>query len=77
MDELPFDHEDSLNHMAKRLADDDIATGYHTDWHHAYENAWEYLEREMKNETNIQKTNNNTGHATHEFIYAEEEYDDE
>ena len=50
MDELPFDHEDSLNHMAKRLADDDIATGYHTDWHHAYENAWEYLEKEYQDE---------------------------
>ena len=49
-DELNFDHEPSLNHMAKRLVDEDIATGYHTDWHHAYENAWEYLEREMKDE---------------------------
>ena len=49
-DELNFDHEPSLNHMAKRLADEDIATGYHTDWHHAYENDWEYLEREMNNE---------------------------
>jgi hypothetical protein len=28
-EELDIDHEPSLNHWAKRLADDDIATGYH------------------------------------------------
>ena len=44
MDELPLNHEDSLNHRAKLLADDDIATGYHTNWDHAYECAWEFLE---------------------------------
>ena len=44
MDELPLNHEDSLNHWAKLLADDDIATGYHTNWDHAYECAWDSLD---------------------------------
>lgn len=43
-DELPLDHEPSLDHWASRLADDDIATGYHTNWDAAYEGAWNYLE---------------------------------
>jgi hypothetical protein len=43
-DELNFDHEPSLNHWARRLADEDIATGYHTNWDHAYECAWESLD---------------------------------
>ena len=42
--ELPLDHEPSLDHWAKALADDDIATGYHTNWDAAYESAWNYLE---------------------------------
>ena len=45
-DELPLDHEPSLNHWAKALADDDIATGYHTNWDHAYECAWMSLDAE-------------------------------
>ena len=45
-DELPLDHEDSLNHWAKALADDDIATWYHTNWDHAYECAWHSLDAE-------------------------------
>jgi len=44
-EELPLDHEPSLDHWAKCIANDDIATGYHTNWHHAYEIAWEILER--------------------------------
>tara|TARA_R100001129_G_scaffold64452_1_gene44029 strand:- start:5241 stop:5402 length:162 start_codon:yes stop_codon:yes gene_type:complete len=43
---LNLDQEDSLNHMAKRLADEDIVTGYHTNWDHAYECAWQGLEAE-------------------------------
>ena len=43
-DELPLDHEPSLDHWAKALADDDIATGYHTNWDHAYECAWTIIE---------------------------------
>jgi len=46
MEELRLDHEPSLNHWAKRIADDDIATGYHTSWSHAYECAWVGLEAE-------------------------------
>tara|TARA_B100000963_G_C22292412_1_gene521992 strand:+ start:165 stop:359 length:195 start_codon:yes stop_codon:yes gene_type:complete len=44
--ELPLDHEPSLNHWAKALADDDIATGYHTNWDAAYEAAWDFIEDE-------------------------------
>ena len=46
MEELRLDHEPSLNHWAKLIADDDIATGYHTSWSHAYECAWLGLEAE-------------------------------
>ena len=45
-EELDIDREPSLNHWAKRLADDDITTGYHTCWDAAYESAWMYLEAE-------------------------------
>ena len=45
-EELPFDHEPSLDHWAKCIANDDIATGYHTNWHHAYEDAWHSLDAE-------------------------------
>ena len=44
MEELPLDHEPSLDHWARRLADDDIATGYHTNWDYAYEQAWHWLD---------------------------------
>jgi hypothetical protein len=46
MEELPLDHEPCLEHWAKCLADDDIATGYHTNWDHAYEQAWDQLDAE-------------------------------
>ena len=46
MEELPLDHEPCLEHWAKCLADDDIATGYHTNWDHAYEQAWHQLDAE-------------------------------
>ena len=45
-EELPLDHEPSLNHWAKCIADDDIATGYHTNWDYAYEQAWHWLDAE-------------------------------
>ncbi len=45
-EELPLDHEPSLNHWAKCIADDDIATGYHTNWDYAYEEAWHWLDAE-------------------------------
>jgi len=41
---LNLDHEPSLDHWASRLADDDIATGYHTNWDAAYESAWQFIE---------------------------------
>ena len=52
MEELQLDHEPSLDHWAKLIADDDIATGYHTSWSHAYESAWTLLEffRQEENE---------------------------
>jgi hypothetical protein len=45
-EELDIDHEPSLNHWAKLLADNAIATGYHTCWDAAYESAWMYLDAE-------------------------------
>ena len=49
-DELPLDHEPSQNHWACRLADDDVATGYHTNWDAAYESAWMSLDAEYNYE---------------------------
>ena len=47
MKELQLNHEPSLNHWAKLIADDDIKkSGYHTSWSHAYECAWIGLEAE-------------------------------
>ena len=45
-DELSLDHEPSLNHWAKCIADDDISTGYYISWDAAYESAWMYLDAE-------------------------------
>jgi len=47
MDKLPLDHEPSLNHWAKCIANDDIDTGYHTNWDYAYEQAWHWLDEEF------------------------------
>ena len=47
MDKLPLDHEPSLNHWAKCIANDDIDTGYHTNWDYAYEQAWHWLDHEV------------------------------
>ena len=44
--ELDLNHEPSLNHWARRLADDDIHTGYHTSWDQDYECAWHSLDAE-------------------------------
>ena len=46
MDELLLNHEDSLDHWAKLLATDDLATGEQTNWDYAYEQAWHYLDAE-------------------------------
>jgi len=45
-EELNLDHESSLDHWAKLIASDDITTGYHTSWSHAYECAWVSLDAE-------------------------------
>ena len=45
-EELNLDHEPSLDHWARCIADDDIYTGYHTSWDAAYESAWMYLDAE-------------------------------
>ena len=34
--------------VAAALADDDIATGYHTNWDSAYESAWNSIEEEIR-----------------------------
>ena len=46
IEELPLDHAPSLDHWAKCIANYDIATGYHTNWDHAYEEAWHSLDAE-------------------------------
>ena len=46
MEELQLNHEPSIDHWAKLIADDDISTGYHTSWSYAYECAWMGLEAE-------------------------------
>ena len=46
MEELHLNHEPSLDHWAKLIAYDDIDTGYHTSWSHAYECAWHWLDAE-------------------------------
>lgn len=45
--ELPLNHEPSLNHWARRQADNDIASGYHKNWDYAYEQAWQGLDAEF------------------------------
>lgn len=42
--ELPLDHEPCWDHWAKRIADDDVATGECSNWDHAYESAWDWIE---------------------------------
>ncbi len=46
IEELPLDHEPSLNHWAKCIADEEIATGECTNWDYAYEQAWQSLDAE-------------------------------
>jgi len=49
---LPLDHEPSLHHWAKCIADDDILTGYEKYWDYAYEQAWVYIDNELEREVN-------------------------
>tara|TARA_B100001123_G_C14614925_1_gene751372 strand:+ start:208 stop:417 length:210 start_codon:yes stop_codon:yes gene_type:complete len=45
-EELPLNHEPSLDHWAKALADCDVATGQTLNWDHAYEESWRWLDGE-------------------------------
>ena len=42
--DLPINHEPSLDHWAKNLADLKIEYGECSSWDHAYENAWCLIE---------------------------------
>ena len=44
-DELPLDHNDSLDHWAALLADQEVGSRtYDADWQHHYENFWMFLD---------------------------------
>ena len=43
-DELPLDHEPSLNYWAKLRATQEMEDGCYTNWDHAYETEWHYLD---------------------------------
>jgi|TARA_R110000824_G_scaffold12250_1_gene53765 hypothetical protein len=43
MEELQLDHEPSMDHWAKVIAKEDIASGEETNWDYAYEQAWNYV----------------------------------
>ena len=45
---LPLDHEPCLNHQAKLMADEMVASGDCLNWDHAYECAWNVIEDEIK-----------------------------
>ena len=51
--DLPINHEPSLDHWAKTLADHSVETGECSDWDHAYESAWCFIEAyvEEQNDT--------------------------
>ena len=46
-EELPLNHEPSLNHWAKLSATQEMKDGCYTDWDHAYEAEWMYLDAEF------------------------------
>ena len=48
MEELPFDHEPCINHMAVLMANEDVAIGHHTNWDAAYESAWNEIVLNIK-----------------------------
>ena len=45
-EELPMNHEPSLNHWAKIRATQEMEDGCYTNWDHAYETEWHYLDAE-------------------------------
>ncbi len=48
--DLPINHEPSLDHWAKNIADHSVETGECSDWDHAYENAWCFIELYVENQ---------------------------
>lgn len=48
--DLPINHEPSLDHWAKNLADLSIENGESSDWDHAYESAWWLIEFYVENQ---------------------------
>jgi len=47
-EELPLDHEPSINHWAILMANDDVETGRNSNWDDAYESAWNEIELNIK-----------------------------
>ena len=45
--ELPLNHEPSLDKWAKLRATEGIQDGFYTNWDHAYESEWMYLDAEF------------------------------
>ena len=56
-DELQLNHEPSLNHWAKLRAAQEMEDGCYTDWHHAYESEWMYLDAEFNYTYEYKETN--------------------
>ena len=46
--ELPLDHEPSLDHIAQDWANCDVKSGEILSWDHAYESAWISIENEIE-----------------------------
>lgn len=46
--EIPFDHEPSIDHQAKLIADEMVESGECLNWDHAYETSWDALEYQYK-----------------------------
>ncbi len=46
---LPINHDPSLDHWAKTLADFSIENGECSNWDHAYESAWCLIELYLEN----------------------------
>ena len=51
--DLPINHEPSLDHWAKTLADHSVETGECSDWDHAYESAWCFIELYLEEQNDI------------------------
>ena len=68
--DLPINHEPSLDHWAKTLADLSIENGECPDWDHAYESAWWFIELYVENQ-DLYRSDLHTVHNIAEF-YKEE-----